>query len=93
MGSIFMVEEQAIQETSRSRWLPSDAGILFGLLFGPEDSGDMYFRNVRLIPNHTALNPEDRPTQSRRREKLKSNKTRIHSSLNFSRFFNLYFYL
>jgi hypothetical protein len=31
------------------------AGFLLGLLLEPEDEGEMFFRNVGLCPNYTAL--------------------------------------
>jgi hypothetical protein len=30
---------------------------VFGLLFDPEDGGDMFFRNVKLPLNYTTLQP------------------------------------
>jgi hypothetical protein len=33
------------------------AGFLLGLIFKPEDGGDMFFRNVGLSPNYTAFQP------------------------------------
>jgi hypothetical protein len=41
---------------------------LLGLLFDPEDRGDMFLRNVRLSPNNMALQLEDRTLHSNRRE-------------------------
>jgi hypothetical protein len=39
------VEEQAKQETTMKQ-AASRAGFLLGLLFNPEDGGDMFFQNV-----------------------------------------------
>jgi hypothetical protein len=35
----------------------ASAGFLLGLAFDSEDEGDMFFRNVGLSPNYTALSP------------------------------------
>jgi hypothetical protein len=34
---------------------PASAGFLLGLLFDPEDGGDMFFQNVGLYQNYTVL--------------------------------------
>jgi hypothetical protein len=39
---------------------PASAGLLLGLLFGPEDGGDMYLRNILLSSNYMALRPRRR---------------------------------
>jgi hypothetical protein len=58
---IFRAAEEAKQETSKSRWQVSRACLwllLFfylGLLFHPEDDGDMFVRNAGLSLNYTAL--------------------------------------
>jgi hypothetical protein len=45
--SIFRVEEQPVEETRvKAGAKQSSAGILLGLLLGPEDGGDMFLRNV-----------------------------------------------
>jgi hypothetical protein len=36
---------------------PASAGYLLGLLFDPEDVGDIFLRNVGLSPNYKALQP------------------------------------
>jgi hypothetical protein len=33
----------------------ASAGVFLGLFLNPEDRSDMFFRNVRLLPNYTAL--------------------------------------
>jgi hypothetical protein len=38
--------------------LPPTPGFLLGLLFDPEDSGDMFLKNVWLSPNYMALQPQ-----------------------------------
>jgi hypothetical protein len=35
----------------------ASADFLLGVLFGPEDGDDIFFRNVKLSPNYTALQP------------------------------------
>jgi hypothetical protein len=45
---------------------------LFCLLFCSEEGGDIFLRNIRLSPDYTALEPEDRIVTSHRREALKS---------------------
>jgi hypothetical protein len=35
--------------------LPAFVGFLLGLLFDPEDEGDMFLRNIGLSPYYTAL--------------------------------------
>jgi hypothetical protein len=65
-GFILLIKEQTKQETIRSGWKtklnsPSvSIGFLLGLLFGPEDGGDMFFRNVGLSSNYTALQSSDK---------------------------------
>jgi hypothetical protein len=46
---------------------PASVGFLHGLLFHPEDRGDMFLRNVGLSPNY---NPEEGTLHSDRRENL-----------------------
>jgi hypothetical protein len=38
---------------------PASAGFLLSLLFDTEDGGDMFFRNIGLSLNCTALQPEN----------------------------------
>jgi hypothetical protein len=63
IASVFRVDEEAKQETSRSNRQAefSSVGSILGLLFDPEDGGDLFFRNAGLFLRPTRrYNPEDR---------------------------------
>jgi hypothetical protein len=52
---------------------------MFGLFLDPGHEADMFFSNVgTLIPNYTALHPEDHTFRSLRCENLKSNKSMMY---------------
>jgi hypothetical protein len=58
--SVFRVEEESKQETSRSgrqAGLSSPPTFLLGLLFDPKDGGDMFLQNLRPSLNQMALQP------------------------------------
>jgi hypothetical protein len=44
-------------ETSKLSLLPASAGFLLGLLFDPEDGGNVLLRNMVFSPNYTELQP------------------------------------
>jgi hypothetical protein len=47
IATIFRIEEQAEQETSRALFATSfHASFMLGLFFDPEDGGDVFLRNV-----------------------------------------------
>jgi hypothetical protein len=48
--SVFWVENQPIKKPTCSRWLDS-----YRLILGPENGGDVFFRNVGSRTNYTAL--------------------------------------
>jgi hypothetical protein len=45
--------------------LPASTGLLLGLLFRPENGGDMLLRNVGIFPNYMTYNSERRNFQLR----------------------------
>jgi hypothetical protein len=52
----------------------ASAVFLLILIFDPENGGDIFLRNVRMSPNYTHYNPENRTLHSNHCENFKSNK-------------------
>jgi hypothetical protein len=46
---------------------PVSAGFLLGLLFDPEEGGDMFLRNIEISPTYTAVTPKRQALQKWRR--------------------------
>jgi hypothetical protein len=47
-------------EKKKMSTLAASAGFLFGLLFNPEDVGDMFLQHIALPRNYAALQPTHR---------------------------------
>jgi hypothetical protein len=53
--NILIPSSSQSKEPGRSEQAAGFAGFLLGLVFDPDNSGDMFFRNVRRLPDYMVL--------------------------------------